>query len=157
VRGGADGVVAPEDDELAVDDVLVGGAVALAEGGLDGGLGGGAADAAFELRGAEAVPEAAAGGDPLHPGEGAAVAVGLDGLRAGLGDDRLPPAGDLAEGLAPGDALPLAAAFRTDALQGVGEPAGVVDVIEVGSDLGAEPALGGGVVGVGAEADGPAV
>ena len=111
----------------------------------------------LQLAGAEAVPETAAGHGHLHQAERAAVAVRQDRLGAEAGDDLLPAAADLGEGFVPGDALPLAAALGADAAQRIQHAVGVVDVIEVGADLGAEPAGGDGVVGVAAEADGAAV
>src|SRR5262249_50812999 len=71
--------------------------------------------------------------------------------------DLVPAVGDLGEGRVPGDALPAAAALGPDAPQRVQQPVRVVNVVEVGADLGAQPAAGHGVVGVAADADGPAV
>src|SRR5262249_4438411 len=116
----------------------------------------GAADAALELAGPEPVPEAGTGDGHLHQPQGAAVAVRQDGFRARLGDDLPPAPADLRQRLVPGDALPAPGTLRADPPQGVHQPVGVVDVLEVGPDLGAQPAAGDGTVGVAAEVDGPA-
>src|SRR5262249_15520707 len=157
VRRGADGVVAPDNDELAVDDVGVWLAPAQAERPLDGVLGRGAADGALQAAGAEAVPEHRAGYRHLHQPERAAVAVRQDRLRPPALADRPPAPADLVQRLVPGDSLPPSGTFRPDAAQRVQEAVGVVDVIEVRPHLGAQPAAGDGVVGVAGEADGAAV
>src|SRR5579872_3661450 len=123
--GVAEGVVAPDDGEAAVPHVGIGGAPALSQGGLDGVLRGSAADAALQLAGPEAVPEAGAANGHLHEAEGTAVAVGQDGLGAVAGHDFLPAAGDLIESLLPGDTPPSSTPLGADAAQGVHEAVGV--------------------------------
>ena len=102
-------IVSPDDDEPAVADIARVGGEASAERHLDRGLGGGAADRALQTAGAHPVPETDAGDSALQQAKRAAEGIGEDRRRAVLGDDRLPPLGDLADGLIPGDARPLAA------------------------------------------------
>src|SRR4051794_36634910 len=104
VRSGADRVVPPEDDELAVKHVVVRRAPAFAERRPDGALRSGAANASPELAGAEAGPEAPRGDGILHQAERAAVAVRQDRLRSRLGNDGAPAARDFPNGFVPGDA-----------------------------------------------------
>src|SRR5262249_40771336 len=87
----------------------------------------------------------------------AAVTVRQDRLGAVPGDDVLPARGDFSEGLGPADRLPVAAALGAHPPQRLLEPVGVIHVIEVGAHLGAEPALGDGVVPVAVKADSAAV
>ena len=154
VRRRGDRVVSPDEDELAVQNLAVGRTPAFAEGGLDGHLGRGAADAALQLARAQPVPQPGAGHDHLHQAERAAVAVGQNRLRARLGDDRFPACGDLVDRLFPGDAPPLSAALGSDAAQRIHQAIGMVDVIEVRPHLGAQPAARDGVIRIAAEVDG---
>ena len=73
----------------------------------------------------------------LQKSHGAGVSVGQDRLRPPFVDDGLKTRCDLRQRISPGDALEAAAAFGPDAAQGVGQPAGVVDSLEVAVDLAA--------------------
>ena len=99
----------------------------------------------------------AAGDRHLHQPQRAAVAVGKDRLGPALVDNARPARTDLVQRLGPGDALPLAAPLRAGSPQGIEQSGGMIDVIEVGPHLGAEPAARDGVVRIAAKADGPAV
>ncbi len=148
---GADRVVAPEDDELAVHHVGIGLAVARAQRQLHRGFGGRAANAALQCADTEAVPEPGAGDGHLHQSQGAAVAVGQNGLGPVLLNNLRPAVANQRNGLIPTHTLPLARALRPHAAQRVLQPVGMVDVVQIGAHLGAEPAFGDGVVGVAVE------
>ena len=83
----------------------------------------------------------------LQKSHGAGVGVGQDRLRPPFVDDGLEARRDLRQRLAPGDALEAAAAFGPDAAQGVGQPVGVVDALEIAVDLATQGALRHRVVG----------
>ncbi len=157
VGGGGGRVVAPDEDHVAVDGVGVGHGPARAQGGIDGIFSRRAADGPVELAGPQAVPEAAAADAHVDQAQCAAVAVGQDSRRAIVGDDAPPVVADLADCFVPGDGRPLARALRPHAAQRVGQPVGVVDVLQVGAHLAADPAVGDGVVGVAIEGHGAAV
>lgn len=157
VRRGAHRVVAPDDDQLAVLHVFVGLAAAAAQRGLYGKFGRRTANGARQLAGAETVPETAVDHPHLQQPQRAAVAVGQNRFCAKLGNDAPPALANLTNRLIPADLLPLPAALWPDAAQRVGEPVGMVDVVEIRPYLGAQPALGDGVVGVAVELDGTAV
>ena len=124
VRRRADWVVAPQDNQAAVDHVGIGRAPAPAERDRDGLFGRGAADAPLQLAGPQTIEQAHRGHGILHQSQRAAVAVGQDGLRARLRDDRLPAADDLRDGLVPADAPPLAGALGARAAEGIKQASG---------------------------------
>src|SRR5262245_33017339 len=157
MRGGADGIVAPNDYQLALADVRIRLAPAFAERRFDATFGGRAADAALQLAGAEPVPEAGAGNCHLDQTERAAVTVRQDGFGAVLGDDFSPTGGDFVNGFSPADPLPLATPFRPQAAKRMEQPTRVIDMLEVGPDLGAEPAFRDRVFRIAVELDGTAI
>jgi hypothetical protein len=69
----------------------------------------------------------------------------------------LPAIRDLADGLFPGDSCPAALPFLANSSERIKHPIGMVDVVEIGTDLGTQPASGDWVVGVASEADGSAI
>ena len=73
-----------------------------------------------------------------------------------FGDHGLEARRDQVERFVPGDAGEAALALPADAAQGVEDPLGAVDALEVAVDLGAEEALGEAVVGIAAELHRPA-
>ena len=101
MRGGAGWIMSPDEDDLAVGDVVVSDGPARPQGGLDGVFGRRAADGPVELAGAQPVPEAAAADAHVHQAQRAAVAVGQDGLGPVLGDDRPPRVADGRDCLVP--------------------------------------------------------
>ncbi len=157
VGRGANRVVAPNNHQFAARHIAVRLAVARAQRFFHGVLGGRAANGTLQPAGPQAIPEAPAGDAHLHQPQRAAVAVGQNSLGAIPVDNFLPAFGNLANGLGPGKALPLAAAFGANAPQRVGQPVGVVDPLQVGAHFGAQPAPGDGVARVGIKIYRPAI
>ncbi len=149
--------MAPDQDEVALFDFARVHSGFAAKGVLAGRCGGSVADGAFEPGGANAIPQAAGRGHVLDHAEGAAEGIGQDCGAAVLIDDLLPAAGDFGDRVVPGDALPAVGAFGTGAAHGVLQAVSGIDAVEIGADLGAEPTLGDGVIGIGVEVDDPAV
>jgi len=84
----------------------------------------------------------------IEQAHGAGIGVWQDGFGSVFGGDLFEIRGDGVEGGVPGDGFELAGALRAGATEGCEEARGVVDAIEVVGDLGAEEALGDGVVGI---------
>ena len=111
----------------------------------------GAADRPHQTAGPEMVEEA-----PVEPHDRqqalvAGIAERQDRLGTVLGDDRVEPLGDLAEGVVPRDRLEAAGALGPDAAQGVEDAVGAVHAVEEAVDLWAELALAERMVGSAAE------
>ena len=137
----ADGVAAPDDDQLRLGEMLHPHAE-LAAIGLGQRLSPGrGADGAVQQRGAEAVKEARRHALALHQAHGAGVAVGQDGLRVAR-RDRAQALGNGVERLVPGDGGELAAALGAAAFQRLQQPIRVVGALGVLGHLGAEYAVG---------------
>ena len=95
VGRGAGGIVAPDEDELALADSIGVGREASSEREVDRHLGGGAADGPLQAAGAHPIPEPGVADAELDQAEGAAVGVREDGGGAVLLDDPLPASCDL--------------------------------------------------------------
>ena len=117
-------IVSPDDDEPTVANIASVRGKATAERHLDRGFGCGPADRTLQSADAHPVPETDTGDSALQQPERAAEGIRKDRRRAVLGDDVLPSLGDLADGLIPGDAGPLAAPLRSDTAQRVVQPVG---------------------------------
>ena len=100
--------------------------------------------------------EAAIHAGAVEESHSAAVGVREDALGAVFGGDVFEVGGDGCDGLGPGDAFELAAAFGASASERVEEAGGVVFAFEVFGDFAAEEALGDGVVWVAFEFGGVA-
>src|SRR5437660_4046121 len=150
-------VVTPENNKLAMHHVIVRLAPAFAERCLHSVLGRRAANAALQLTGAEPAPEARARHRHLQHAERAAVAVRKYCFSTMLRNDFLPPPGNFGDRLRPTDPLPFPCTFGTDAVQRMKQAVRMIDMVKIGTDLGAKPALGDGVVGITTKADGAAV
>ena len=135
---------APQHDELRVHQLL--GVVARhgAERGRPPGIGGGDADAAIELGGAEGVEEGMAR-PVLQEAERAAVGVGQDRLAAPLANDAPPSVGDLLEGGLPRDGLESSLALGPHAPERRAHASGRVEPLRVVVHLAADHALGEGM------------
>ncbi len=144
---GGDGVAAPDDDELGIGHMLDvhadAGAVGVAQ---CGGTGAGA-DRAVKQRGAQLVKEARRHALALHQPHGARIAVWQDGLRVARGDGGQ-AGGHGVQRLVPGNRLELAFALAADPLHWREQAVGVVSALRVARDLGAQHALGAGVIGI---------
>ena len=101
-----------------------------------------AAEGALGHRGAHAVEEGVAAVQPVHEPLVAEIAVGHDGFRPVLVDDRLPARHDRVEGFVPGDALELLRALRSDPLHWIEQPVGMVVPLLVVFQFHAETAAG---------------
>src|SRR5690606_32064060 len=145
------------DDVLRVDEGLRVHAAARAVGEHPGGGRALAAERALAHRGAQAVEEGVAAIQTVHQALVAEIAVGNDGLRTVLRDDRLPAIGDLGERLVPGDALELPAALGSRAAQGMKDAVGMVVAQLVVLELHAQAAAGHGVIRVAAHPDPPSL
>ena len=159
VQVAADGIAAPDDDELAVRKLLHPRAQLAAQR-LHQGLGPGAgADGAIQQAGPQAVEEAGGNALALHLAHRARIAVGQDGAGVVRGNG-LQPGGDVGQRLVPAHGHELARAalaFGADALHGLQQPLGVVGALGIARHLGAQHTAGGGVVGVALHLDGHAV
>src|SRR5687768_1734401 len=124
MRRGARGIVTPDDDQTAVGNIAGIGRLERPEGHLDGRLRGDAAERTTQAGGAHPLPESDARHSSLEQAERATERIGEDRGRAVLGDDVPPALGDLADGLLPGDASPLAASLWSDAAQWILQPIG---------------------------------
>ena len=154
---GADRIVPPHNDQFAVGNVFVARGAARAKRGFDGKFGRRATNRALQLARAQTIPETAVTHRHLHQSQRAAVAVRQNSRRPMLGDDGPPACPNFAQGFAPGDGLPFAAAFGANAAQRRLQPVGMVNVVEIRPYLGAQPALGDGMIGVGVKINGTAV
>src|SRR5207302_1094221 len=150
------GVMSPDDDKLAVHHIGVGRAPALAERRFHGVLSRGSANAALQLTGAEPIPQARARYRHLNQPERTAVAIGQNRFGAMAGNDLFPLPCNQGNGVLPGNRLPLAGSFRTGAAQWMEQAVGMINMVKIRTDLGAEPAVGDGMFRVAAEADGTA-
>ena len=152
VQAAGDRVAAPDQNQLAVDELLHAHAQLAAVGGgqrLAAGVG---ADGAVQQAGAQAVEEARRHAVALHQAHGAGVAVGQDGLGLPRRDGRQ-PRGDGGQRLVPADGLEAALALAAHALQRREQALRAVGALGVAADLGAQHAVRGRVVGVAGHAD----
>src|SRR5262249_19291841 len=97
------------------------------------------------------IPQSRAGDGHLHQPERSAVTVGQYRFGTALGDNTLPAIRDLRNRFIPADALPFPRTLGSDPAQGAHEAIAMVTVIEVGADLGAQPAARERIGGVAAE------
>jgi len=147
-----DGVAAPDDDQPALGEMLDVHAHLGAVGGGQRVATGVGADGAVEPRGAELVEEARGHALALHHAHGAGVAVGQDGL-GGARRDLAQPRGDVVQRLVPRHLHELAAALGPDALERPEHALGVLRAFGVARHLGAQRAVGGGMVGIALQPD----
>ena len=150
-------VGAPQDDDAAVCDVLGQHAGGGAEGGHDAAPGGAGADVPLQASGAEACEEAPVQRAGLHDALRAHVAVRQDGGGAVPVDEAAQAGGNVGDGLVPADALKLAVALGTNALQGMEHAVWAVHAVQVVIDLGAQDAAREGLQLVADQLDGRAV
>lgn len=152
------GIGAPDHDEAGVHDVLGVDARIDADGGRHARLAVVTADGPLQARGTDPREEAAIHGHALDHALRPHVAVREDGLGTVLSDDPLERAGNVLEGLVPGDPGELPFLFRAGAPHWIEESLGVVDpVLEIPVDLRTQRAGGERVVWVAAQLDGDAV
>ena len=156
VQVAADGIAAPDQDELRLGKELHLHAHFAAQRLHQGFSPGRGADGAVELRCTQLVEETAVHALALHHAHGASVAVGQDGFgRAGR--NRLQALRNIGQGFVPADGRELAAALGARALERGEHPLRVVRALGVLADLGAQHAVGVGVGGVALHACGHAV
>ena len=119
--------------------------------------GGHAAEMSPHIGGAEGSEEAASEDAFLNDTLRAVEGVGKDRCRTRMGDDRTEALTDLGDGVVPGDWRELAGTLRSGSSQRREDPVGVMYSIEEAVDLGAQLALGGGVVGESTKGNGSTV
>jgi len=151
---GGEDVGAPGEDELAVGELFWLCAEAGVHGGHQGSAAGRGADGAVEAGGSEFVEEAAVHSRAIEEAHGAGVGVRQDGLCTVFCGNGFQFGRDGVDGLGPGDATELAAAFGANAGERVEEAVWVVFAVEVFGDFAAEETLSDGVIGVAFEAGG---
>ena len=78
-------------------------------------------------------------------------------MRTIAGADLFPAAGDFSHCFAPADPLPAAATLWPDTADRVEEAVRVVNMLQIRSDLGTQPALGDRIVRIAVEVDSPAI
>ena len=157
VGGGADGVVAPHNDEFAVFHMVIGRGTTHAEGGINGRFCRRPTNGSFKLAGSKSVPKTAVAHIPLHHPQRAAVAIGQNRFRPIFGNDVAPTVANFGQRLLPANPLPIATSLCPHPPQRVLQPVGVVNAIQIGAHLGAKPPLRHGMVRVGIKIDGTAV
>ncbi len=151
-----DAVAAPDEDELAVFELLDVQPHLAADDRLESGLARGGANGAVEQAGAELVKKARRHAFALYETQRAAVGIGQDGLRV-TGGNLLEPLGDVVQRFVPAHRGELAAAFGADSLHRLQQAVWVIGALGIARDLGAQRAVRGGMVGVAAHADGHAI
>ena len=156
VQVAADGVAAPDQDQLRFGEELHLHAELAAQGLHQCFTARRSADGALQVRGAEPVEEARGHALALHLAHGAGIAVGQDGLRVARRDG-VQPAGDVIQRLVPADGFEPAAAFGADPLERGEDAVRVVAALGVARDLGAQRPVGGAVVGIALHPHGHAV
>ncbi len=149
------GVGAPQQDQLGVGEVLRVHAHVSTEGVGDPLAARCGADGPAQAAGPEAMKEALGHGLALDQTHGPAVAVLEHGLGAVALDRGSGALADLGDGLGPADRLEAALTLGPHPAQGLAQALGVVGAQEVVVDLGAELALGDGVLGVTPDIDRP--
>ena len=143
---GGDRVAAPDEDQLRLGEVRQVHADLVPVGGRQRRAAGRGADGAVQAGRAQPVEEAARHGLALQQAHGAGIAVGEDGLRVAR-RDRLQAAGDLGDRLVPADALEARRfVLGVDALERVQHALRVVGPLRVARDLGAQRAVGAGML-----------
>ncbi len=157
VTVGQPGVGAPEQDQPAVAELHRVEAETAAVGHPHAVAHRGAADRADQPARPEVVEEAAVEAHDRQQALVAGIAERQDRLGAVLGDDRVEPVCDLAQGVVPRDRLEVAGALRPDAAQGMEDPVRAVDAVEEAVHLRAQLALAERMVGSAAELHRPPV
>ncbi len=153
-----DRVAAPDEDQLAVRELLDVGAHRRPDRGDPAGLARRRADRAVEQRRAEPVEEAAVHRAVLQQPHRSRVGIGDDGLRTvARGGDRREFRGDRVERLVPADSLEAAFTLAADALHRMQHALGRIGALEVMRDLRAKHAGGRRMVGGAANLDRAAV
>jgi hypothetical protein len=84
---------------------------------------------ALKTAGTKAIPEACVGHGPIDQAKRACIAIGQNALSTMLGNNRLPAICNLRDGVIPGDALELAAAFGTHTSQRVEQTIRMIDTL----------------------------
>jgi hypothetical protein len=154
VEVGDDGVGTPENDEPALRDVRRQHPGRRPDRRLDAAATARAANRPHEPGGAQPGKEAGFHTLALDQSHRAEVREGQDRRWAVVGGDLLQSIDDVIERLVPTDALESSPTLRPAAAHRIEEPIRAIDTLEVGVDLGAEPAPSDGVCSVADELDG---
>ena len=155
VDAGSGGVDTPQDDQVALCDLVRLHGRGSAHDRLPAGILGRGADGALQSRSAQLVKKGVAA-VALHQPHRAGIGIGQDAFGTILCDQLIPAGADRLDRRIPGYRLELPGAFRPDPPQRCRQPTGGVDGLLVVAHLGAEQAARDRMIRVARDLDGPA-